>query len=236
MVKALDLTGMKFGRLLATERAPRPQSNRTTDAFWLCKCDCGRESVVSSYLLRRSTRSCGCLRSTNRKDLTGQRFGDLLVLGRSQPGRWDWSCVCGKLGSSFASVFNKGVKSCGCKKTKPEAAFNDVWNDYQGSARTRGHSFELTKDQFREITSSNCHYCNSVPSTISNRAVSVYIYNGIDRKDNSVGYVFSNCLPCCPRCNRAKHKLGYGEFLELVSRIHAHVVSKCVFGAEVYGA
>ena len=36
---------------------------------WLCKCDCGKSVLVASGNLNRgSTKSCGCIRSTNGKD------------------------------------------------------------------------------------------------------------------------------------------------------------------------
>lgn len=53
-----DLTGMKFGRLTVIERA----ENRNTKVYWVCKCDCGNEVIVTgANLLRGHTQSCGCL-------------------------------------------------------------------------------------------------------------------------------------------------------------------------------
>ena len=55
--KKLDLTGQKFGRL--TVLAPAANvGNRTA---WLCRCDCGKKTVVRTYHLRSGhTKSCGC--------------------------------------------------------------------------------------------------------------------------------------------------------------------------------
>lgn len=60
MSKLKDLTGMKFGRLTVIERA---ENDKLGKARWLCKCDCGNETVVGGAFLRlgQST-SCGCLR------------------------------------------------------------------------------------------------------------------------------------------------------------------------------
>lgn len=57
----LDLSGQKFGRLLAlTIHEPGPFPFRS----WRCLCDCGREHIVPQMQLRSGhTRSCGCLRS-----------------------------------------------------------------------------------------------------------------------------------------------------------------------------
>lgn len=55
--KKLDLTGQRFGKLTVLKPAENV-GNRTT---WLCRCDCGRESVVKTYRLRSGhTSSCGC--------------------------------------------------------------------------------------------------------------------------------------------------------------------------------
>lgn len=54
-----DLTGMRFGRLVAIERAENTKQGR---AQWKCKCDCGNEKVIRrSSLLDGDTQSCGCL-------------------------------------------------------------------------------------------------------------------------------------------------------------------------------
>lgn len=55
-----DLTGQRFGRLIAIKRVGSDKQKRAT---WRCRCDCGRETVVaSSYLINGDTNSCGCLK------------------------------------------------------------------------------------------------------------------------------------------------------------------------------
>ena len=60
-MRLLDLTGQRFGALVAVSRAlPAGKQGR-----WLCKCDCGNESIVQIGNLRNGhTVSCGCRRST----------------------------------------------------------------------------------------------------------------------------------------------------------------------------
>lgn len=56
-MRVIDLTGQRFGRLVVLERA----ENLKGKAAWKCKCDCGKELIVSSNNLRRgNTASCGC--------------------------------------------------------------------------------------------------------------------------------------------------------------------------------
>ena len=54
--KKLNLTGQRFGRLTVIEPAPN-MGKRTA---WRCRCDCGRETVVTTGRLRSGkTASCG---------------------------------------------------------------------------------------------------------------------------------------------------------------------------------
>lgn len=53
-----DLTGKRFGKLVALEYVPRQGGKR---AGWLCECDCGKKKVVLSGNLNRGiAKSCGC--------------------------------------------------------------------------------------------------------------------------------------------------------------------------------
>lgn len=59
MPNFLDITGHRFGRLVALERVDRPKNQWR----WLCKCDCGGKRVVGrGDLTSGKTSSCGCLR------------------------------------------------------------------------------------------------------------------------------------------------------------------------------
>jgi hypothetical protein len=65
--KYKDLTGLKFGKLTVIEIAKIEKrkteaGNYISNAFWLCKCDCGNETIVkASMLLQKRTTSCGCV-------------------------------------------------------------------------------------------------------------------------------------------------------------------------------
>ena len=57
-MKKLDLTGVRFGRLIAIRLGQRVGEKNT----WICKCDCGNESTaIVSDLRSGHHRSCGCL-------------------------------------------------------------------------------------------------------------------------------------------------------------------------------
>ena len=60
-----DLTGQKFWKLTVLRRISKEENNRNKrQTYYLCKCDCGNETVVNAYYLRTGeTKSCGCLHS-----------------------------------------------------------------------------------------------------------------------------------------------------------------------------
>ena len=60
MGKLIDLTGRRFGRLTVIEFAGMDKGRKSK---WRCRCDCGKEIVVTSYSLQSGhTQSCGCFR------------------------------------------------------------------------------------------------------------------------------------------------------------------------------
>jgi hypothetical protein len=60
--KKNDISGKRFGRLLA--KSPLPDSNKNRHIMWECLCDCGNTSIVAGIDLRGGhTKSCGCLHS-----------------------------------------------------------------------------------------------------------------------------------------------------------------------------
>lgn len=53
----LDLSGQRFGKLVATEPRRRPNGQYA----WSCRCDCGNVAVVATNkLTSRHNQSCGC--------------------------------------------------------------------------------------------------------------------------------------------------------------------------------
>lgn len=62
-----DISGLRFGKLVAIK--PTEKRDHRGVAYWLCKCDCGKEVVINGTRLRNGdTRSCGCFKiETNRK-------------------------------------------------------------------------------------------------------------------------------------------------------------------------
>jgi len=122
----IDITGERYGRLTVIKEVERRGYTRR----FLCKCDCGNEKIIEMRALRSGhTMSCGCLQreSASKKnsiDLTGKRFGKLLVIGRSDKKHatqektvWHCKCDCGKEIDVLSTYLTMGgVKSCGCHR------------------------------------------------------------------------------------------------------------------------
>lgn len=90
------------------------------------------------------------------------------------------------------------------------------FSQYKTRAEPRGYNFELTIDQFSELINKPCHYCGTLPV--------IGTLNGVDRKDNNIGYIVSNCLPCCKVCNWAKRTYSYEEFTNWIHTASKHLI------------
>jgi hypothetical protein len=173
------------------------------------------------------------------KDITGQRFGKLVALSFSHKkvrktgksvGRtyfWTFQCDCGnKKVIDRGCVVIKQTRSCGClaKLEEKQASFNAFYRDYMAGAKKRKHVFELSKEQFRLITSQECHYCGHPPDKErrgTNSLNGFYKGNGIDRMNNDEGYTLQNSVPCCTFCNFAKDTMSYSDFIAWIKQVYS---------------
>lgn len=121
------MIGKVFGRLTVLEL----DHNENGVNFYKCLCSCGNTVVVRGSDLRSgNTRSCNCLAKESRQkfeDLTGKRFGKLVVLGRApkrnneHDTRFRCKCDCGGIIETLrASLLSGEVMSCGCINSKGE--------------------------------------------------------------------------------------------------------------------
>lgn len=119
-----DLTGIRFDKLVVIK--PVLGSN-TKKNHWVCECDCGTVTeVYISNLKSGATKSCGrnkCKTLIGRaKDLTGARFGRLVVIKPvmelpNKNKRWVCECDCGNVTNVYGGNLKSGAtKSCGCGK------------------------------------------------------------------------------------------------------------------------
>lgn len=122
-----NLIGRRFGKLLVTEYVGYENVDycgMKTRFFWKCKCDCGNEIITyTNNLTGHHKESCGCLRKGI--DLTGKRYGRLIVIKESAPRIrkdrksvkrvWECKCDCGNTTYVIHELLVGGhTKSCGC--------------------------------------------------------------------------------------------------------------------------
>jgi hypothetical protein len=213
--------------------------------YWDCICSCGKaRTVITWSLTSGKTKSCGCFQkdvvksADHRKNIAGQRFGKLIATEYSRTINskvyWICRCDCGKTKEVMGSSLLSGrTKSCGCMTRLPagESMFNSAYHAYKKGAEKRGLSFTLSTEEFRELTSQDCFYCGDKPSNALTSAIGEkYIYNGIDRVDNTKGYFVENCVPCCEMCNKAKATHTQEKFFYWTIRLYNKFVLKSSLG------
>ena len=106
------------------------------------------------------------------------------------------------------------------------SAFNSLIARYKKRAENKGMVWELTTEEFRRLTKENCYLCGAEPSTIAPsryKPAGDYVYNGIDRVDNSKGYTDSNSKACCWTCNSIKKNRSLAELLEWIEKVHDNI-------------
>ncbi len=109
---------------------------------------------------------------------------------------------------------------------KDEPQLNKLLRTYKSHAKNRNIEFLLSKEEFRQLTKQNCHYCGEQPSQYvkgGNKSSKNYIYNGVDRFNNTKGYTKDNCVSSCGKCNFAKFDYTYDEFTVWVKKICDHL-------------
>ena len=130
MGKKIDLTGQKYNKLTVIKETEKRDSSGCV--IWQCQCDCGNVTYASSNALRSGHKqSCGCsnkeqitaIGEKNVIDITGQRFGKLIVLEKTNIRKdrkvcWKCQCDCGNIYIATGVALRKGnVQSCGCLKS-----------------------------------------------------------------------------------------------------------------------
>lgn len=179
------------------------------------------------------------------RNLEGQRFGKLIVTAEHEIRKasknanhkgtfWLCQCDCGNQKWIRAnSLLGGRVTSCNCGKGgapgsgPPKLPYGEsskrcCYRRYKEDAKKRKISFEITYDQFLELTKKDCYYCGQKPNNIFKSRIQNgdFIYQGIDRINNLEGYVFQNCVPCCKICNRAKDTMTIGKFAEWIIKVY----------------
>jgi hypothetical protein len=151
---------------------------------------------------------------------------------------WNCKCVCGtKREVSGTSLRTGRSRSCGCtdyrKKTNSDAPFKRKYTTTRHGALRRNFIFELTLEEYIELSTQDCYWCGDIPNTkvyaysrrryTQGKNKDVYVtMASIDRKDSSKGYTIKNCVPSCLMCNRMKSDFKSKDFLKKIEKIYLH--------------
>jgi hypothetical protein len=105
-----SLKGKKFGKLIVIKFFGK--KNRASQ--WLCKCECGKETIVyRANLVKGTTKSCGCLKHLPNNLTHGMSYTKFYRVHKSMLNRCN-----NKNQKSYRDYGERGIKVC-----------ND-WNDF----------------------------------------------------------------------------------------------------------
>lgn len=144
-----DITGLTFNRLTVLKLFDK----RNGYARWLCRCKCGKDTVVlGTHLRGGNTQSCGCLQ----KDTAAESKLKHGWHGTKTYEAWQNMIRRCEPGGRY---YNKGIKVCSTWRV----SFNEFLND-MGTAPV-GYSLERI-DPDGDYTVDNCEWIPKTENTI----------------------------------------------------------------------
>lgn len=81
----------------------------------------------------------------------------------------------------------------------------------RNTAKRRGLSFNIPLSHYSYLVSTECFYCEK-------QTLGTEMGGGLDRIDNTKGYVIGNVLPCCGFCNNARGTHWSVEEFKLITQ------------------
>lgn len=183
--------GKKYGNLTVIERA---ENYKNGSAMWYCICDCGNPNKIrvrAASLRDGHTKSCGCLIVEKTKEVHKNK-----IVSEQTRKRLSDSAKGPKLNAR--SDIGKKFPATG--KYKRGSFVVRKINSIKNSAKTRGHQVTISKEEIADLITSPCTYCGRKSDYDTYKGC-----NGIDRVDNSLGYVDGNCVSSCIYCNMCKN-------------------------------
>lgn len=181
-------------------------------------------------------------------DLLGEKFFRLLVIEKAPPigtkkrTAWICKCDCGSIKVVKTEDLRTGnTKSCGCwnneqRSNRAEKMYekNRIYSPLMASAKSvhKNSYSDMPFEDFYELCKLDCYYCGAKPENKSNVFLrdkkshpksienGTFVYNGLDRVDNSLPHSKENCVPCCKYCNFSKRERSIDEFYNWIDKVY----------------
>lgn len=127
-MKAIDMRGRRVGKLTVTERTGSTQDGK---AAWLCRCDCGSETVVAGAELRHGGhKSCGCEQQSGAaaaRRTHGKSKTPIHLLWRNMINRCEWPGA-----HNYHRYGGRGIRVC--QAWREDASAFIAWCETNGWA------------------------------------------------------------------------------------------------------
>jgi hypothetical protein len=163
-MRAKDITGKRFSRLVVTGRGP----NYGRRARWNCLCDCGGTTLaLTNSLNSAQTRSCGCLHSEMASALLRLR---LTTHGESKSAEYNsWSDMKSRCYNPRVRKFHlwggRGITVC----KRWFTSFPNFLSD-MGKRPTAKHSLDRFPNKDGNYEPGNCRWATSKQQACNRRS------------------------------------------------------------------
>lgn len=187
---------------------------------WRCK-----ETKPVSEFLTNGDRGLGySCKACNRAYLMERARKNGVPEKQPPPGNMETGFVCRvcnvlKPAEAFQTkngmVWRYDCKECAALKQRTiMRTIQGQFSAAKNIAKQRGLSFELTFEQFAVLRTKSCHYCGWPLTETS---------TGLDRLDDTKGYLSENVVPCCWECNQARNVYFTPEEMKLLGAVIAQI-------------